>query len=149
MATPLSTRRPSRVRYQFVPWHLAVVALAVLALAIVVIGARMLAGATFVPRLEVVNNSEYAVDLDVTSGGAHDGWMGVGVAKARGTTTFEDVYDQGKTWTLRFGVQGRTSELTVPRDDLERAKWRVRVPDGFAAQLRDVGVSPTPAPTSP
>ncbi len=129
MATPLSTKPRSRVRYQYAHWHLGVIALVVIGVGVLLVGGRMLARASFVPRVEVVNDSEYAVDLDVTSG-AHDGWMGVGIAKPHTTTTFEDVYDQGDTWILRYGVQGRSIEVTVPRDEFAawgmaaaRARW--------------------------
>ena len=148
MATPTSLHPHARPRYRYAPWHIAVVALALLFALVLLVGGRTLSRASFVPRVEVVNASEYEVDLDVTTG-PHGGWMGVGVAQPRATTSFEDIYDQGATWILRFGVQGHIVERTIARAELQREQWRVHVPDELAVRLRASGVSPTPKLAGP
>ncbi len=97
----------------------------------------------FIGRVTVVNNSEYAFDVDV-SGAKADEWMQLATAAERQSTGVAEVFDQGRTWTFRFSTQGIVAgQVVVSRAELKAAGWQLIIPDRFADQLRADDVVPT------
>jgi hypothetical protein len=130
----------TRVRVRPEVW-LSVAVLASLIL-VAVLAPRLQPG-PFVQRVTVVNHSEYAFDVDVSSANAGN-WMPIGTAADHASTAIGLVFDQGSTWTFRFAVQGRNlGQIVESRAQLASAGWQVVVPDRFAAQLQSRGVPPT------
>jgi hypothetical protein len=127
-------------RFRFEVW-LPVAVLAAL-IAVALLAPRLKPG-PFVGRVTVVNHSEYAVDVDV-AGATTAEWLPLGTAGVHASTSIASVFDQGSTWTFRFGVQGNElGQIVVSRAELARAGWQVVVPDRFIAQLRRSGVAAT------
>jgi hypothetical protein len=137
---PLISDKRRRTRPNIDVWvPIAVVA----ALVAIVLLRPVLEPGPFIGRVTVVNNSAYAYDVDVAGAKGGD-WMLLGTAAERGSTDVADVFDQGTTWKFRFSTQGRVvGEIDQNRADLERAGWRVVIPDRFADLLRGGGVVPT------
>jgi hypothetical protein len=96
-----------------------------------------------VVHMAIENPSEYAFEVQA-SDHARVGWMPVGTAQPKTTTTFTDVYDQGKTWTVQFAYGSYESVVAITRADLQHADWRVTVPADLIAHLRAAHVAPTP-----
>jgi hypothetical protein len=137
---------PERLRSSWFRWTPLVLGVVIAVGALAFVGSRLLEPAPpTVKQVEFVNDSEYDLSIEV-AGAAHDGWMGVVTAKAHATTTASEVSDQGPTWTFRFATQGlRGGELQLSRRDLERAQWRVEIPDRIAQKFRDAGARPSPS----
>jgi hypothetical protein len=96
-----------------------------------------------VDAVTISNPHPWHVEVEV---GPPDGsrWIGLGHVGREQTRTFGGVLDAGGQWVFHFAYVGIESvSVTVPRVELERAAWTVRVPDEFAARLRAAGVSPT------
>jgi hypothetical protein len=97
--------------------------------------------------VEVANPSDYAIKVEV-AGGGNDGWLPVGVAEPRTTTTFEDVLDQGDTWTVRYSFGDHAVKQRSTSDALRDARWHLEVPEELVARLRAEKVPPSPRPTA-
>jgi hypothetical protein len=140
--TPVLTRpRPAPPQHR---GHLAtlLLAAAVGAVAILVAGPATRLP-SFVDRVTVVNPHPWDVEVDVT-GSADDGAVGLASLDRESARTIPAVVDQGDSWVFRFaygGVEG--SELGVSRAELQRAGWKVTVPDTFAARMRAAGLPPS------
>jgi hypothetical protein len=129
-----------RTRRRVDPWIPIGVLAALLAIVLI---RPMVEPGPFIGRVTVVNNSEYAFDVDV-SGAKADDWMALGAAAERHSTGVAEVFDQGGTWTFRFTTQGVVAgQVEVSRADLSAAGWQIVIPDRFAAALRADGVVPT------
>ena len=119
-------------------------AVAVCAVAVGLLGPRLLGGPAFVDEVSIVNPSEYDVHVEV-SGGGEEGWMSITTATKRSTTAAQAVIDQGATWVFRFSTQGRAGgEVRISRADLRRDGWTVRVPDTVVDGFRRQGVPASP-----
>ena len=130
-------RTRSRVRPEV--WLAAAV---VAALIVVAVLAPRLQPGPFVPRVTLVNHSEYAFDVDVAGGHAGD-WMPLGTVP-HGSVGIASVFDQGSRWTFRFSVQGRElGQIVESRADLANNRWQVEIPERFIAQLHNQRVPPT------
>lgn len=98
-----------------------------------------------VAHLTVVNPTEWAARVAVAS--AADGAaVPVGTVEQSTTRTFTDVLDHAGRWFLRFSYGGVEEDVAIDRSSLASAGWKVEVPDGFAARLREAGLPPTPKP---
>lgn len=124
----------------------ALVAAAVVVVAIALfIVVSLTGGPKFVSRLTVVNQTAYDLQVDATDAG-HHGWTAIGTAGRSGTSSFQDVVDQGDTWILRFTYAGQTAgELRFTHQELVGAQWRVTVPASFGEALRGAGTTPPPS----
>jgi hypothetical protein len=121
-----TTRRRPRRSTRGNEWlsHLAAVLVAVAAL---VASTRLLALPSVVDRVTVENPTRYDVSVSVTDT-ERDGWMPVGIAPPRATTTFDQIVDHGDVWIFRFSAEGRGAEVQLTRRELEAVQWRVQVP---------------------
>jgi hypothetical protein len=100
-------------------------------------------GVTYVDRVTVVNETDYAADVAVQ--GDDGSWLGLGRVSADEMDEFEEVIDQGPLWTFRFSYgKYPPVELEISKDDLREAGWQVEVPDELEEKLRAEGVSPPP-----
>lgn len=146
MSHPLAENSiaPSRARWPRPRWWWLVVAVGCLVLFVAVV---RLVDTTpkAVPRVTLVNNSNYDIAASVT-GATRDGEMELGTAKAHSSTDFNEVIDQGSTWVFHFsGLGGDAGEFTIARSDLARAQWRIQVPDAVVRHIAaaDAATSPT------
>jgi hypothetical protein len=139
----LEPRTPDRSRLRFQWWWLP---LAVGLVFIIATIPRLFANPATVDRVNFVNHTEYAMDVEVTGAG-HDGWTAAGIAERQRTTSLQDVVDQGKTWIFRFTSQGVSGgELRLTKEDLAHADWKVDIPDSVGTRLAREGATPTPPP---
>lgn len=124
---------------------LAVIILVAVASSIMMIPVlRMLEQPAAIDALTVDNPSAYDLSIDV-GGGDGKGWMTVGTARRRATTTFQEIIDQGGIWTFRFAAQGVDGgAIEVSRAELERNGWRLRIPESVSEGLRSQGAPPPP-----
>jgi hypothetical protein len=127
--------------------HVGHVLLAAALVAAVVVGllvsSRVTSGPSAVPELTIANPTLYQVDVDVT-GADRSGWLPLGSVRRESEQTVQDVIDPGQQWVFRFRYGGRDAgELTLSRDDLRAAGWRITVPQAVGDRLRDEGVGPS------
>jgi hypothetical protein len=139
MSPSLTLPRPSptRARPPLAPYVAVVVYLA-LALPFV---PRAVQAPSHVPRLVVTNGTDYGVSVEVVDGA---GRVPVGSLGPDHTATFREVADVGGRWTLVWSARGREVRTTATRDALDRAGWKVAVPDELGATLAAAGETPTP-----
>ena len=139
----LRPRSPDRPRLRFQWWWIPV---AVGVIAIVAIIPRAFSNRSTVAQVSIVNNTSYALDVQV-AGAGKNGWTGITTAERNQTTVVQDVVDQGTTWVFRVRSQGvEGGELTFSKAALERAAWKVVIPDSVATRLASAGATPTPPP---
>ncbi len=112
-----------------------------------VIAAFLIGGCSnvaFVDQVTIVNDTGYSADVEV-SGRTRDRWLGLATVGAESTHTVEQVIDQGEVWIFRFDYVGKhQEEVEIPRRELEREGWTIRVPQTFEQRLRELGVPPPP-----
>ena len=145
----LTQLRPSgRAAYQYAARHLGDFAVVVIACVVLVVGLSALTPHSFIARLDVANPSEYGIVVSVTDN-PDEGWMRLGTAQPNQTTTFEGVYDQGRTWAMSFAYARLEGSITISRADLESSGWRIDIPQELIRDLRSTGVPATPAFSSP
>jgi hypothetical protein len=101
--------------------------------ALVVVGflgaSRLVAGPHVVPRITIANATDDLVNVLVVDDGSSR--LPLTIVEPRRTAVTHDVIDQGDTWTFVFRTSGRTlATVEMSRDDLQRAHWRVAVPNG-------------------
>jgi hypothetical protein len=101
---------------------------------------RLLEGPSFVDQIAFENPTKYHIRIEVSDGEA-GGWMAIGAAAERNTTsTFRQIVDQGEVWLFRFSAQGEDGgELRLTREQLERDQWQVRIPDRVDEELQAAG----------
>lgn len=129
-----------RSRLPFDPWVPITV---LVALVLVALLASSLRSGPFVDGVAFENHSDYAFEVAVAAspGGAS---TVLGNVAARGTTSVENVFDEGSRWTFRFSTQDRVvGDVVMSRDDLISSGWRVVVPARFAEALAGEGVVQT------
>ena len=96
-----------------------------------------------VPRVTIDNPTLYAVNVEV-SGSGTGAWLDLGAVEREGSTTVEQVTDQGPQWTFRFSYGGvDAGEVTVARAALAHAGWRLAIPETVGQRLHDAGLSPS------
>jgi len=96
-----------------------------------------------VPRLTVVNDSDYQVEVEV-SRPARDGWVDLGAVDPRSQKASEETFDQGRDWVLRFSYGGLDAgELAVSRSDLIANQWKIAIPPAVAERLGGAGIEPS------
>jgi hypothetical protein len=96
-----------------------------------------------VDRVEISNETEYTADVDVR--GETGGWLGLTTVRAHDTNEVRQVIDQGSSWTFSFKYGNHDPlDLTITKEELINADWRVEVPNEFEDRLRAKGVPPPP-----
>lgn len=134
VATPRSRPRARSLRSV-----LATVAAATIGL--VILGASC-AGEQPIDRLTIVNETPYDVEVQVTDA-EKESWLTLGRAEHESSTVNDLVTDMGPTWVFRFHYGGRTvGEVTIDREELARARWRLEVPSAVAERMRELGFEP-------
>jgi hypothetical protein len=120
-----------------------VLAAAVAAVVVAAVGALFLIQAALGGRpdyrtVRVDNQAGLPVQVDVAGPGG--GRLGLGVAGAQGTTTFEEVADPGQTWTfvVTYGGQELVRQ-PVGRRDLAGRDWTFQVPGDVTMELERQG----------
>jgi hypothetical protein len=117
---------------------LAVAAVVVTALGAIWLGQAALGGRPGYRTVRVDNRA--ALPLQVEAAGADGGRLALGLAGPRATTTFQEVVDQGATWTFVVSYGGReVLRQTVSRQELAGRGWTVQVPESAAAELERQG----------
>lgn len=141
MSGPTTAQRPAggaptRLLRQLRPWHV----LALLAtIAVLITAPRLTQEPTFISEVTVDNPTRYDIGIQVT-GEDRDGWMSVGTARRAGTSSFEEIYDQGDVWIFRFRAQGEEGgEIRLNRTELKRRNWRVEIPESVGEELQSKG----------
>jgi hypothetical protein len=120
-----------------------VLVLAVTAIVVTVLGAIWLGQAALDgrPSYRTVRiDNRAALPLQVDAAGADGGRLALGVAGPRATTAFQEVVDQGATWTfvVSYGGQEVLRE-SVGREELAGRGWTVQVPETAAMELERQG----------
>ena len=95
-----------------------------------------------VARVTIRNPHAWNATVDVSRPGG--GAVGLGTAVRGRSARFQEVVDQGDVWVFAFrygGVDG--GSLRVARSELERSRWTVTVPEGFAERMRAARVAPS------
>jgi hypothetical protein len=115
------------------------------ALAVLFLLAACTRAPAYVEEVVVANPTAYDVNVEVRPAEAAGAWLPIGRARHGHDTPFGQVVDQGATWIVRFGYAGvEGGEITLRREDLERSKWRITVPETVGSRLQDAGVVPPP-----
>ena len=148
MRTTTQSHPRGRAVYRYAARHVGVIAIIVTACVLLIVAARVLASDSFVPRVHVDNGSEYGVNVRVTDGSV-DGWTPLGTAQPNRSTTFEEVYDEGRTWVFEFGYGGFNQSTSMSRTELEHAGWRVQVPAELIRELHRARIPATPVFNGP
>jgi hypothetical protein len=120
-----------------------VLAAAVAAVVVAAVGSLFLIQAALGGRpdyrtVRVDNQAGLPVQVDVA--GPDGDRLGLGVAGAQATTTFEEVADPGRTWTFVVSYGGQ--ELVrqpVGRQDLAGRDWTFQVPGDVTMELERQG----------
>lgn len=141
MSAPTQTR-PARPRASAVRFARPILLL-VIAIAIVLLGARAFEGPSFVDEVTIVNPTRYDVDVDVS--GADGRLLGLSYVGSGQTLIVQDTIDQGDTWIFHFTYGGTDAgSLRLDRGELAAADWTVEVPTAVADRLADAGHEPRP-----
>jgi hypothetical protein len=120
---------------------------AVLAIGLILAIVPHLRGAHFVDHVRVVNRSPYDIEVAVASS-PDGGWMALGTATNRHTSTADEVYDLGDVWYVRYRTTHGELQQRISRTALARDHWTVRVPDEYVDRLRASGAAPSPVTTA-
>jgi hypothetical protein len=97
----------------------------------------------FVDRVEITNDTEYTARVEVKV--QTRGWLELTTVAAHDSKEVREVVDLGASWTFSFKHGGHDRvELTLSRQELTNADWRVEVPNEFEEELRGAGVPPPP-----
>jgi hypothetical protein len=135
MSIPALQDVPNRARWlrpRTEWWWAALVAVAVIALLAI---APLTRGGPFVDHVRVTNAGATQVEVDVAPPG-DDAWMGLGTARPNETSVFDEVYDIGDEWVVRFWTPEHDAQVRITRAQLERDGWKIEVPATLVAQLR-------------
>jgi hypothetical protein len=121
-----------------------VAAVAVLAVVLAAVGALWLAlaavGGRPPPYRTVRVDNRAALPLQVDAAGPEGGRLGLGQAGPRATTTFQEVADQGATWTFVVSYGGReVLRHTVSGQELAGRGWTVQIPEAATLGLERQG----------
>ena len=120
-----------------------VLAVAVLAVVITAVGALWLASSAVGGRpgyrtVRVDNRAGLALQVDAA--GPDGGRLGLGLVDAQEVTTFKEVLDLGRSWTIvvSYGGQEVWRQVFDGRE-LARRGWTVQVPDDVTLALERQG----------
>ena len=95
-------------------------------------------------ELTVSNPTAYTLDIAVAAAD-QTGWSPVLTVPRQGEATVTELVDEGARWTFRFRAQGQEGgELILTREQLQRAHWRIDVPEAVEKALTDHGAPRTP-----
>jgi hypothetical protein len=117
--------------------------LAVVAVAVTALGALWLARAAVGGRpdyrtVRVDNQAALSLQIDAIDGDG--GRVGLGLAGAQATTTFQEVPDLGGTWTFVVSYGGQEVwRQAVGGRELAGRGWTVQVPDAATVELERQG----------
>lgn len=99
----------------------------------------LLDGPAVVDRITVENPTNYDITVHVSNAEGRD-WLAAGTVRRRSTDDLEQIIDQGEMWTFRFSAQGEEGgQLRRTRQELQSARWRIRLPDGVNQELQAKG----------
>ena len=119
-----------------------VLAMALLAVVVTAVGALWLASSAVGgrPSYRTVRvDNQAGLPLQVDAAGP-DGGLGLGQAEPESVTTFEEVVDQGRTWTFVVAYGGRELwRQAVEGQELAGRGWTVQVPDDVTLALERQG----------
>jgi hypothetical protein len=120
-----------------------ILTLAVAAVVATAVGALWLAQAAVGGRPDyrtVRIDSQAGLPVQVEVAGAGGGRLGLGVAGPEQATVFEEVADQGGTWTFVVSYGGREllREAVGGRDLADRG-WTFQIPDAVTMELEGQG----------
>ena len=97
-----------------------------------------------IDRVTIVNPTPFDVEVKLSDANK-ESWLILGQAPHESSSVNEMVADMGPTWVFRFHYAGETvGELTLAREELERARWSFEVPSDVAARMRKLGFEPPP-----
>ena len=117
---------------------LAVAAVVATVLGAIWLGQAALGGRPSYRTVRVDNRA--ALPLQVDAAGADGGRLALGVAEPRARTAFQEVVDQGATWTFVVSYGGQeVLRQTVSREELAGRGWTVQVPETAATELERQG----------
>jgi hypothetical protein len=103
-----------------------------------------LRGPQLVDRVTVSNRTPFLVDIEATSD-TRDGWLKLGPVSPGETHSFGSVVDQGDHWIFHVTTGPYDGgEFSVTKTELERARWRVAIPDDVQQRLDSKGAVPLP-----
>lgn len=100
------------------------------------------AGATFVERISIANDTEYPATVEVR--GVNRGWLPVTTVSPGEKRAVAEVIDQGQSWTFRFAYAGEQAEVEFSRGELATTGWLVEVPLELEEKLHVQGIPPPP-----
>jgi len=89
------------------------------------------------------NPHEWHVDVQVTSP-HRKGSLPMGCVERNTTKSFGEVLDHGDTWVFQFSYgEVGGGRLVTSRSDLQRAQWKITIPDECAQRMHKAGASPS------
>jgi hypothetical protein len=96
--------------------------------------------ASYVPKIEIENPTDYDLMVDVR-GGDDSSRLQLGIAKkGRGSVT-EQVIDLGEDWVFTFEyLDEEAGSVSLKRSELESARWKVVIPAEIGNRLKEKGV---------
>jgi hypothetical protein len=112
--------------------------IAIAALGMLLLARAALGGGVDHVTVRVDNQAGLAIQVDaVDSGGDR---VGLGEAGGRSPTTFQEVPDVGRRWTLVASYGGReVHRETLARTELAARGWTVTIPAGATGELERAG----------
>lgn len=143
MSGPTTAQRPAggaptRLHRQIRVWHLLVL---VGTVTVILAAGRLMQEPSFIREITFDNRTSYDIGIQVTHG-KRDGWMSIGTVRHASNSTFHEIYDQGDVWIFRFRAQGEEGgELRLTRTELERANWRLEIPESVGEELQSKGAA--------
>jgi len=98
------------------------------------------ASASYIPKIEIENPTEYdlLVDVRATEDASR---LQLGIAKKGRALVTEQVVDLGENWIFTFEYLGEEAgSASVKRSELESAQWKFVIPEEVGNRLRERGV---------
>ena len=121
----------------------AVLALAALAVAVTAVGVLWLAVAAAGGRPDyrtITVDNRAGLPLQVDAVASDGGRMGLGLAGAKGVTSFHELPDLGRTWRFTFSYGGQeVAGETVGGRELAGRGWAVQIPGTVTMELERQG----------
>jgi hypothetical protein len=112
--------------------------MAITALGMLLLARAALGGGVDHVTVRVDNQAGLAVQVDAVDGSGDA--VGLGEAGRKSPTTFQEVPDIGRRWTLVATYGGReVHRETLARTELAARDWTVAIPAGATAELERAG----------